>query len=137
VLTLDNAAADLVVGGAGAEMLGGAAATGADVVYAGSGAQVLVGGAGTSLLVANSGADTLAGGSGLTLFSFQNGRGGGSEVVTGWDATHDSIQLAGFGGPTAGLAAIAQVGADSMVTLTDGTQIRFVGVAGLSTASFI
>ncbi len=138
MLTLANAAANLVVGGSGAETLGGAAATGSNMIYAGSGPQLLIGGAGTSVLVAGTGTDTLVGGSGLTLFTFQNGRGGGFEFVTGWDATHDLINLSGYGAsPTSGLSSIAASGGDSLVTLTDGTRILFVNTPSLSAANFV
>ncbi len=136
MMFVNGLGASTVVGGAGAATFSGGA--GGGIYLAGSGAQSLAGGSGTSLLIAGAGADTLAGGDGLTLFSFQAGRVGGFQVVTGWDPTHDSINLAGFGSlPTSGLAGIISGGGSSLVTLTDGTHILFADATSLSASNFI
>ena len=138
VLTIANGASNIVVGGSGAETLDGSAATGSSYIYAGTGPDVLLAGAGTTVLIGGIGADTLQGGTGTTLFAFFDGRGGGSEVVEGWDATHDHITLQGFGaGAMAGVAGLGASGSDSVLTLTYGTRVTFLDTATLATSSFI
>ncbi|MCW3475745.1 beta strand repeat-containing protein [Limobrevibacterium gyesilva] len=126
-----------VVGGTGAATLFGGA--GGGVFLGGTGSDLMIGGAGTSILVAGEGADTLQGGSGLTLFAFINGRSGGSDVIADWDPTHHSVALAGY---AAGEAAIAlanatHAGGNTIVALSDGTQITFLNTATLTAGNFI
>ncbi len=136
---LANAADNLVVGGAGGETLGGAAASGTNVIYAGSGPDLLIAGAGTSFLFAGAGGDTLRGGTGMAQFVIQHGMAGGRITIEGMDPSHDRVALNGYpaGELAAALAGATIAGGDTSIMLSDGTEVTFLATMGLSPSSFL
>ena len=139
VLSITGGGYNLLVGGGGAETLGGALATGVNAIYAGTGPDLLIGGAGLSYLFAGSGGTTLQGGSAATDFVFRHGMAGGQVAVTSWNPGLDSILLQSYpaGEAASALAGASHSGGNTLLTLSDGTAITFVGVNTLSAANFL
>ena len=110
-----------------------------NAIYAGTGPNLLIGGAGMSFLFAGSGGTTLQGGSAATDFVFRQGMAGGQVAVTGWNPGLDNILLQSYpaGEATSALAGASHSGGNTLLTLSDGTAITFVGVNTLSAANFL
>lgn len=104
----------------------------------GLGNDTLVGGRFNST-VAGSGNVTLTGGAGDDVFLFKNGYAGGHDYVTDLGAT-DIVNLAYYGYNQQGIdqmiASAVVSGGSSTVTLSDSTQITFIGVSTLHSSSF-
>lgn len=108
--------------------------------YLGSGGSLaFIGGTGTSTITAGAGAadiqfgagaTTLVAGSGAEMLRFVAGAGGGSDIISGFNAALDTIAFTGFAGP----AVLSQsVSAGSLqVTLTDNTRITFLNTTSVS-----
>jgi Ca2+-binding RTX toxin-like protein len=104
-----------------------------NVLWAGGGVtsdDVLIGGSGNDRLVAGPGADTLTGGGGSNGFILINGLDGGSVVVTDFNSS-DSADLLGYGvgAANAALQSAQSAGGNTTITLSDNTQITFLGVS--------
>jgi Ca2+-binding RTX toxin-like protein len=107
-------------GNLGADTLSGG--TGADTLHGGQGGDVIVGGSGAEQIFGDLGDDTLSGGGGADVFHI--GPGGGHDLVLDFNvAEGDRVQVDGGAG-----ASVAQVGSDTVVTLSTGDQITLVGV---------
>ncbi len=131
--------ADLLIAGSGNETLSGLGSSGNNVFYAGAGDDLLGAGAGSETFIAGHGATTVIGGSGADLYGFINGLAGGSETIEGFDAAKgDRIALQGYAaGEAATDLANAQVsGGNTVLTLSDHTQVTFVGVTSLDIGTF-
>lgn len=112
--------ADFVYGGLGADTVDGGA--GNDVLRGGQGDDRLFGQAGNDWLSGDRGADTLTGGLGADVFvSF--GAAGVDRIVDFKASEGDRVQLAA--GSSYGLA---QVGADTVVSISGGAQVILQGV---------
>ncbi len=137
-IDLVNAATDTVVMGGGPETVDATAAGAGDVIYGGGGGDLMLGGGGNDFLAAGTGNDTLAPGGGINGLLFTNGRAGGVDVVSGWDAGRDYVFLIGYGGGADAQAAASQVqsGGNTVVTLADHTQIWFMNTHGVGLSSF-
>ena len=87
------------------------------------------GGSGTATIYAGQGSNTLV---------FLNGKGGGTELVSGFKVGTDRIALRGFAGSgtQAGLASSQVVGGSTLITLADNTRITLAGVTDLAGTSF-
>jgi Ca2+-binding RTX toxin-like protein len=125
---IGNAGEDTLSGGDGADLLYGNAGNdtlfgdaGPDVIYggqdkdlisAGEGDDILFGNRGDDILAGGAGNDTLVGGDGRDIFVFDPAAGFGSDLVTDFDVTADSIQVAGT------------------VTVSSGTAGAVLSVAG-------
>ena len=140
VLTASSFGGDGLVAGGGNETLNGAGSTwenvlfggsGNDTVMLGHGADSFVGGSGAATVAIGSGNADLFAGSGAELFSFQAGRTGGSDVISGFRVGADHLRLSG------GLAVARSSSARGMtsIRLTDGTQIHLAGISGVPQAS--
>lgn len=107
-------------------------------VVAGSGNDTLVG-ARFNSTVAGSGNATLAGGAGNDTFLFKNGYAGGHDYVIGLTGA-DVVNLAYYGynsdSVTNLIASAVVAGGSSTITLSDATQITFVGIASLNSKNF-
>ena len=107
-------------------------------VVAGSGNDTLVG-ARFNSTVAGSGNATLTGGAGNDTFLFKNGYAGGHDYVANLTGA-DVVNLAYYGynsGSITNLIASAVVaGGSSTITLSDATQITFVGITSLNSKNF-
>ena len=80
---------DRLTGGNGADSLAGAG--GHDYLIGGNGADLLFGEDGNDVLAGGNGSDYLHGGAGADIFLF--GRGGGKDVVAGFDLEEDRLFL--------------------------------------------
>lgn len=111
---------DSLQGNTGQDTLDGGA--GDDILYGGQGDDVLFGGVGADSLFGDLGDDTLTGGAGADLFVTSSGR--GSDRVLDFNlAEGDRVGL------LAGTAySVAQVGTETVVTLTGGGQITLANV---------
>ena len=140
-LFADGAAPDLLVAGAGNETLSGVGTSGANVFFGGSGADLIGGGAGNEIFVAGSGTATILGGSGADLYGFSRGfSSGGHDIVQGFSAAKgDAVALAGYGAGEAAraLAGATTAGGNTTLTLSDATQVTFLGVTNLGAANFV
>ena len=109
-------------------------------MYAGSGTDLLGGGAGNETFFAGHGNATVIGGSGADLYGFVNGLAGGTETVFGFNtAKGDLISLQGYGPNEAqnDLANAAVAGGNTTLTLSDHTQVTFMGVTNLNASAFV
>lgn len=115
-----DAGADLVYGNLGNDTLDGGA--GADTVRGGQGDDVLTGGDGADFVSGDLGADTMTGGAGADIFhSFT---GSGVDRILDFNlAEGDRLQL-----DPGNTFTLAQVGADTVVSLGAGDQVILVGV---------
>jgi Ca2+-binding RTX toxin-like protein len=127
---------ETLIGGSGNDYLDplNAAAS----LVGGSGNDTLVG-ARFNSTVAGSGNATLTGGVGSDTFLFKNGYAGGHDYVTDLSAG-DVVNLAYYGYNAAGIsnliASAAVAGGSSTITLSDSTQITFIGITSLNSGSF-
>jgi Ca2+-binding RTX toxin-like protein len=139
VLTALGAAADVLAAGGGAETLTAAGSSGNNSFFAGSGNDLLVGGGGASAMIAGPGDATLIGGSGYAIFGFVDGRGGGTDLISGFNPAFDEIDLVGYGSQAVASALGSAVvsGGSTVLTLTDSTRIIFAGVTNLNASSFL
>jgi hypothetical protein len=117
-------------GGARVQAFGGAVS-----ITGGAGADTLVGGTGTDMFTLGGGADqvafgsgsaTVTGGTGADTYTFRSGA-HGIETIVGFKQGIDTLHMAGFTG--AAIAKGSIVGGSTLLTLTDGTTIKLVGVA--------
>jgi Ca2+-binding RTX toxin-like protein len=123
--------------GAGAETLTGAGSSGTLAFFGGAGVDLLAGGSGNTALVAGFGGGTLAGGSGATLFEFADGITHGADIITGWNAAKDYLELTGYAVNNSGVLANATIANGSTsFSLSDGTQVTLVGVTDPTTINF-
>ncbi len=140
LLAAGGAGANLLIAGSGNETLTGVGSTGANVMFAGAGNDLMGGGAGNETFFAGHGNATVIGGSGADLYAFANGLAGGTETVFGFNTGKgDAISLQGYGANEAqnDLANAVVAGGNTMLTLSDHTQVMFVGVTGLTASAFV
>jgi beta-glucanase (GH16 family)/Ca2+-binding RTX toxin-like protein len=97
--------------------------TGADIVRGGQGDDVLKGGAGDDWISGDRGNDILTGGAGADIFHMISA--GGHDRITDFSrAEGDRLQV------EAGLTwSVSQIGADTVVTLSDGSDVVLSGVS--------
>jgi Ca2+-binding RTX toxin-like protein len=117
---------------AGAETVNASGSSTNNVMWAGGAAgdhDVMIGGTGNDQLIAGPGANTLTGGGGADLFTFINGNAGGADVITDFSAG-GTVNLIGYGAAAAAAAQQSAVvsGGNTVITLSDNTQITFLGV---------
>ncbi len=134
-LTASTIGGDMLVAGAGNETLDGGSSANANLVFGGTGQTELILGAGADTVVAGAGASTVQAGSGDAriflgsgagdLLSFVAGRTGGTDVVGGFRAGTDHLQLQGY----AGAPTVTVAGGDTTLGLSDGTRIVLLGVS--------
>lgn len=139
-LSATGSAGAVIAAGAGHQTLIDASlSTGANVLFAGGGNDTLLGGAGNDALVAGSGNGTLSAGGGTNLFEFVAGHTGAVQVVTDFDASRDFVNLAGYapGAAASAVQAAIVVQDGTAIFLGDGTEIFFLGIAGLQMSSFV
>ena len=115
-----DAGSDIAYGNLGNDVLDGGA--GADIVRGGQGDDVLAGGDGDDWLSGDRGADNITGGAGADVFhSFTDA---GIDLITDFNfAEGDRVQL-----DPGTQYTLAQVGADTVVTMTGGGQLVLAGV---------
>ena len=136
LLAAGGLTANLLIAGSGNETLTGIGSLGANVMFAGAGNDLLGGGTGKETFFAGHGNATVIGGTGADLYGFINGFAGGTEAVFGFStAKGDLISLQGYGANEVqnDLANATVAGGNTTLTLSDHTQVTFMGVTGLST----
>lgn len=135
-----NGGNDVLSGKAGNDLLRGQG--GDDVLQGGQGEDQLYGGQGNDTLVGGGGDDLLFGGAGNDIFKYTDEHINGDDTIFGFEAGLDKIELQV--GDTISMtngnalidgteavdlnAAMAQVGANTVITLSDGGTITLVGV---------
>jgi Ca2+-binding RTX toxin-like protein len=83
--------------------------------------------AGASTMIGGSGAATVIGGSGQDVFGFVDGHAGGSITIENFNST-DNLAFGGYGYSLANPPTETLVGGNDVMTLSDGTQITFIGI---------
>jgi len=126
--------------------LTGAVSTADNIFYGLVGNSSLQGGNGADTFVVGGStvpggvSDTVNGGPGQDLISILAGRTGSDITITSFTGA-ERVTLQGYAsGPTAEVAralCTAQVGASTVVTLSDNTRVTFVGVTNLTSSSFV
>ena len=145
-------AAPMVLNDAGSGSLTVYAGTGTTTMHAGSGATTFLGSTGDAVLTAGSGVDTLHLGSGnntVTLggtSTVQAGTGNdlfnlvyGSathDIIGNFSAAKDHIHLSGYGMANP-IANVAYSGANSVLSLSDGSTVTFYGSHAVTAATFV
>lgn len=147
MLTATGSANDVLVAAAGNTTLNGAASSGNDVLVSlGTGRTLLAGGSGLSTVVAGSATNVIFGSSGTQDVFLQNAAGNELEFthgaaglmdVIGFTAS-DTILLAGYSSGEAQNAVASEVinSGNTILTLSDNTQIVLFGFTGLTTGNF-
>ena len=123
-----NALNNIIIGNAGANKIDGG--DGNDTLDGGLGNDQILGGNGNDVLLGGGGSDTLTGGNGADTFVIAQGF--GNDKVTDFSqAQGDTVEVVGA-------YTVAQVGADTVVTLATGDHITLTGVSMASlTAGWI
>ena len=129
-------AGPLTVNGRGGNMLVVAGTTnsniqtgnGASLVFGGSGNTALTGGAGSMQVMIGSGNLGIQEGSGPTTYDIVKGGAGGTGVLYGFRPGVDKIDLFGY---QPSESQVTQGSGFTLLSLSDGTKIQIVGVAGL------
>jgi hypothetical protein len=146
-LTAIGSATDVLVAAAGNTTLNGATATGNDLyVTAGAGRTLVEAGSGVSTVVAGGASNVIFGSSGTQDVFLQNASGNelafthgeaGLTDVIGFTAS-DTILLAGYSSGEAQNAVANEVinSGNTILTLSDNTQIVLYGFTGLTTGNF-
>jgi Ca2+-binding RTX toxin-like protein len=137
VLFAEGSKGQALHAGGGNETLSGVLSLGHDTLYGGTGKDQLTGGFGNDTLVADTGSATMTGGFGQDVFTFVKGQAGGSDVVQDFSSA-DTLALLGYGSGEVLHALKTQdaSGGNVTVTLSDHTQITFVGLTSLTGANF-
>jgi hypothetical protein len=118
--------------GNGNETLNAAGSATANTIQGGTdphSRDLLIGGSGSDEMVAGAGTETLTGGSGADVFVFSHVMTqGGIDTVTDLTA-NDQVRMTGYNESASQvLGSAVQSGGNTTVTLSDATQITFVGV---------
>lgn len=126
--------------------LTGAASSANNIFYGLVGNASIQGGNGADIIIVGGSTvpggvhDTVNGGPGQDLISILAGRTGSDITITSFTGA-ERVALQGYaGGPAAEAAralATAQVGASTVLTLSDSTRVTFVGVTNLTSGSFV
>jgi Ca2+-binding RTX toxin-like protein len=83
--------------------------------------------AGASTMIGGSGAATVIGGSGHDVFGFVDGHAGGTITIENFNST-DNLAFGGCGYSLASPPMETIVGGNDVMTLSDGTEITFIGI---------
>jgi Ca2+-binding RTX toxin-like protein len=99
---------------------------GDDLLNGGGGNDTLLGGGGGDTLLGGTGSDWLTGGAGADTFLIQ--KGGGSDIITDFEAGADTVRLKGyaFASFKAVTAAMHQAGQDVVLKLGNGETLKFL-----------
>lgn len=138
-LSASGAGSDVIAANGGSSTIDGSQSSGTNTYFAFGGNSAVFGGAGQTAIEAGAGNDTLVAGSGTTLFIVLAGVGARTDVIGGFDASHDFVQLAGYdaGAGAAAVASATMSGGSEILTLPDGTVLTFAGVGNLQASSFV
>ena len=117
---------DLLKGGRGNDTLEGGA--GDDTLAGGKGKDTLVGGEGDDILKGGGGDDTLTGGAGADTF-VQSFNRIGSDTITDFDPSQDTINLTGFGGiENVSRLSVTEVDGGTVISAGEGNTLLLEGV---------
>jgi len=119
---------DLLKGGGGDDILAGGAGDDTLVGGGGAGADTLEGGAGDDILTGGAGDDTLTGGAGADTF-VQNFSEQGTDTITDFDPSQDTIDLQGFGGvENVSRLSVTEVDGGTVISAGEGNTLLLEGV---------
>jgi len=134
-LYASNLGNETLAGGGGTEVLIGGTA-GTDIFDAGAGDPLIGPEGSTAVVTFGIGDSTVQAGSGAELFQAVDERGGGFDVIYGFDPAKDMLLLTGYGAePAVANTVVADqydIGGASWLKLSDNTIIAFVGLAHLN-----
>ena len=138
VLTAGSGPGDVIKAGGGAETISALGTTGTETFYAGPGNDLFLLGGGPTQLLTSTGNATIVAGTGTELFAFTAGNHPGV-LIQNFVGGHDFISLVGFGAGAVAtaLGAATVVSGSEHLVLSDGTQITFQNVTGLTGANFL
>ncbi len=136
---LQGGANDTVAASGGNVTLVGAGSSGNNLFVLGSGNDQLNEGSGANTTFVGSGHASIAGGLGPDLYEVVHGLAGGVDMISNFKIGTDLVQLSGYGaGEVQNDLAHASVGGGStLLTLSDGTKLNFLGVTNLTAHSFV
>lgn len=130
VTLFSTTAGNQLIASGGADVLNAAGAfSNGNVLFANAGNDTLIGGPGNDVFVASGGNATMQGGAGANQFIFQHGQAGGNDLIVNFNG-NDGADFFGYGGNA--VANIGVSGGSTIVTLTDGTRITFLGLGGIN-----
>ncbi len=135
---LQGSANDTVAASSGNVTLVGAGSSGNNLFVLGSGSDQLSEGAGNDITFLGSGNASITGGTGADLYEVVHGLAGGVDMISNFKVGTDLVQLNGYGPNEVqnDLAHATMGGGSTMLTLSDGTRLDFVGVTNLTAHSF-
>lgn len=139
ILYANGRVGDMLVAGPGNTTLIGGASSGDNTYKLGSGDDLVQGGPlGRETIIAGGGDDTVFGG-GFNTYSFINDlTTGGTMLITDFWTGFDHVHVEGYeGGVDAVLASQMRTETGTTVTLSDGTQISFLGLDELKRDDFV
>ena len=138
VLTAGSGPGDVIQAGGGAETISALGSSGSETFYGGPGSDLFLMGSGTTQLLTGTGSDTIAAGGGTELIAFSVGN-HATALIENFTVGTDFISFVGFAAGTAAtaLAAATVTNGSEKLVLSDGTQITFQNVTGLSSSSFL
>jgi Ca2+-binding RTX toxin-like protein len=140
VLFANGSAQQTLAASSGNTTLIGGTGTGDNIFFAGAGNDLVGGGSGDDTIFAGGGQDTYFGGAGADMFAFFDSRtDGGSIVVGDFVAGVDKIAIDGYDTSIDELLASQNQSVfegAATVTLSDGTQVTFVGTGELKRDDF-
>lgn len=130
---------NVVVASGGNTTLVGAGSSGNNLFALGSGNVTASGGVGQDTFFVGGGNANITAGAGADVFAAVNGGSGGTDIIQGFKLGVDHFGLLGYGANEIqnDLAHASNVGGSTMLTLSDGTQIDFVGIGHLTASSFV
>ncbi|HEV2362707.1 MAG TPA: hypothetical protein VGS12_00765 [Caulobacteraceae bacterium] len=125
--------ASVAAGSGDSTLIGGA---GNDTFTGSAGLVSMQGGKGANVFQGGTGHDTMVAGGTSNLFSFYEGKSGGTHVIHGFKNGPDHLNLVGYD-TAAALAGAHVVGGNTVISLDSGhTTITLVGFTHLTAASF-
>ena len=113
----------LVVAGTGSSNI--QTGNGASLIFASSGNMTLDGGTGSMQVIAGMGNSTIGEGSGPTTYDVVSGTAGGIEIISGFKVGSDHVDLFGY---QPSQVTVLSNGTNSLLQLSDGTKLEFLGV---------
>jgi large repetitive protein len=108
--------------------------SGNDTFWTGTGSMTITEGAGSDNVVFGAGHASITGGTGTDLYTFINGQAGGIDMISGFKAGQDQVQLFGYDN---GTVQPQFVGGNAVLTLADNTSVTLLGVTHLAANSIV
>ena len=130
-----------LVAGYGNETLFGGNASGTTNYFLGGGSDTVVAGTGSEYIQFGSGFSTVFGSTGQDVYGVVDSIGGSTDLVLGFNASQDFINLQGFDSSVTGSSVLASdvstSDGNSIISLGSGDVIELYGVTNLSASNFV